>query len=99
MDENDIDIEKHMKHFATQRFPFGSMNDERLHAREYIKDTFRQIGLRVVEHRFNTSINPDLTGTSYDEEIVSDIFIFLCPVLCSFFLLCIGFLWRVSLKS
>ncbi|KAK4315691.1 hypothetical protein Pmani_013090 [Petrolisthes manimaculis] len=73
MDEDDIDIKKHMKPLATQRFPSGSMNEDRLHAKEYIKDTFRQIGLRVVEHRFNTSINPDLTGTTYDQEVVEGV--------------------------
>ena len=42
-----VDIERHLKHFATHRYPSQAHKEAREQAKEYIISQFEECGLRV----------------------------------------------------
>ncbi|KAG7161918.1 putative Peptidase family M28-like 2, partial [Homarus americanus] len=68
-----VDIASHLKHFTSQRFPNEEYNDGRLNAQKYIRDHFTNYGLKVFEHKFNTTVNTDPTGVTYPTKTVEGV--------------------------
>lgn len=52
----DIQLGEHLQHFTSVRHPAGVEVGAREAARNYIKDKFREYGLEVASHSFNTSM-------------------------------------------
>ncbi|XP_071521772.1 uncharacterized protein [Panulirus ornatus] len=62
MSSFEVNLVQHLRHFTTQRFPSDRFNTERLKAQKYIKDRFKSYGLKVVEQKFNSTIESDPLG-------------------------------------
>lgn len=69
----DVDLASHLEHFSTQRYPNEKYNDGRLQAQTYIKERFINYGLKVFEHKFNTTVALDPLGIENKYETVEGV--------------------------